>query len=320
MKKIKTLAILLISHALLSNAAFAGEGIRVAGPIGGTDIRQAWLPPPGVYGVGVALTGWFSKLWAESGTLDASGPFTVGGGGFLAVYPTQVAGGSIGSAFFMSGGQTCFRLKPLSESCSNGMGDSYADVLMWSRFFPSNVLEAKEHPFIPYGLRVLGGIGLNIPTGVYNSASPVNNGSNVWDIAPNIALTYTMPSLFGPKFGDATEFSVRSFYNRYTKNRRTDYQTGDIISADFGITQRVDQWQAGLTGTGYVQIEDDKIHATTVPGGNRSKLLQLGPVISYDFFGLGRPWNITFKGLFAATGSHTAAPNLFVIRIGMKLF
>jgi hypothetical protein len=67
-------------------------------------------------------------------------------------------------------------------------------------------------------------------------------------------------------------------------------------------------------------IEDDKIHATTVPGGNRSKLLQLGPVISYDFFGLGRPWNITFKGLFAATGSHTAAPNLFVIRIGMKLF
>ena len=42
----------------LTNSALAVEGNAAAGPIGGTDIRQALLPPPGVYGglVGVHAT------------------------------------------------------------------------------------------------------------------------------------------------------------------------------------------------------------------------------------------------------------------------
>src|SRR5258705_8433303 len=35
----------------------AAEGPSLAGPIGGTDIRSAVLPPPGIYGGGVALHG-----------------------------------------------------------------------------------------------------------------------------------------------------------------------------------------------------------------------------------------------------------------------
>ena len=35
----------------------AAEGPSLAGPIGGTDIRSAVLPPPGLYGGGVALRG-----------------------------------------------------------------------------------------------------------------------------------------------------------------------------------------------------------------------------------------------------------------------
>ena len=35
---------------IASPASLAAEGSTVAGPIGGTDIRSAQLPPPGVYG------------------------------------------------------------------------------------------------------------------------------------------------------------------------------------------------------------------------------------------------------------------------------
>lgn len=308
-------------QAILPAPVLAGEGIRPAGPIGGTDIRQAILPPgPGLYGVGVGVNGRFPDYLTEDGHLDSDGQFIVGGIGLLAVYPFELFGGRLASSIFMSGGQTCFRIKPMPDSCSDGMGDPYADVLMWSRHFPSRTASPAGNPFLHYGLDTLVGLGLSIPAGVYDRHSPVNNGSNVYDIAPNFALTYTTPSVLGPALGDATEFSARVFYNYYTRNDANEYKSGDLISADFAVTQRRGAWQFGLTGTGFVQIEDDEIDGVPVPGGNRAKMLQLGPIVSHDFMAGGRPWNVTVKGLFYVDGQNAAAPNVVVLRIGTKLF
>jgi hypothetical protein len=313
----------LIGSLALSMVANAAEAIKPAGPIGGTDIRQAFIPPPGLYGVGVGVGLNLPTYWTSDDSLGASGGSRVVGAGLMYVYDTQIFGGSLASTVFGSYERTCFGPTPFPESCSTGIGDVYSDVLMWSRFFPSEhfASQSKGGIPIPYGLQVLAGLGVTFPTGNYDSQRMINNGVNVFDFAPNVALTYTTPSIFGDQPGQATEFSARFFLNNYTKNGATDYQTGQIASLDFAVTQRVNQWQFGLAGTGFVQFEDDEIAGIRHPNdGNRAKSLSLGPVISYDFLWEDRPWNITLKGLFGVTGENTARANGFVLRLGTKLF
>ncbi|KMU96587.1 phenol degradation meta-pathway protein [Pseudomonas putida] len=178
---------------------------------------------------------------------------------------------------------------------------------------------SKTAPWIPYGLNVLLGLGVTFPTGKYDKSEMVNVSANVYDFAPNFALTYVVPSIFGEGTGDATEFSARVFYNMYTKNHDTDYQTGDLVSMDFAISQRFGQWQVGLAGTGFVQIEDDRVNGFTPPNnGNRAKSLSLGPVVSYDFLWDDTPWNVTLKGLTGIDGENTAAARGVVLKIGRQ--
>jgi len=308
-----------VVHLLSAVEVRAAENIKPAGPIGGTDIRQALLPPPGLYGVGVGVGLSLPTWWGSDRNYDAHGGSWVFGGGFMAVYPVQVLGGSLGSTLFLSAQKTCFGLKGMSKTRSEGFGDIYSDILMWSRFFPSGAPKGQEKSFIPYGLAVLVGLGMNFPTGEYDSSQGVNVGANFYDIAPNLALTYTLPSLLGRFLGDATELSARMFFNTYTKNPKTDYQTGELVNVDFAVTQRIAQWQLGLNGTGFMQIASDKNSEGTVPD-SRGKSFSLGPIVSYDFFLGGRPWNVSVKGLLGVTGENTAKANGAVLRIGTQIF
>jgi len=311
--------VLLAAQGVFSTYANAAENIKPAGPIGGTDIRQAILPPPGVYVVGIGVGLGFPEYWTGDGDLDAKGGSRVFGVGGAIVYDVSFFGGSIASTAFASHERTCFGFKGGKETCSEGQGDIYSDLLMWSRNFPLAHEQSKTAPWIPYGLNVLVGVGMTLPTGKYNSSRMINVSANVYDFAPNAAVTYIVPSIFGDQFGDATEFSARVFYNKYTKNHDTDYQTGDIVSMDFSVSQRFGQWQAGLAGTGFVQIKDDDVNGFTPPNnGNRAKSLSLGPVVSYDFMMHNVPWNFTFKGLAGIDGENTAAARGVVLKLGRK--
>src|SRR5687767_11519956 len=79
--------------------SYAAEGSSVAGPIGGTDIRAAQLPPPGLYGGLVLLYARANQFFDGSGKLVPAlsgldltrmraGPF------LLYVPDVQVLGGS----------------------------------------------------------------------------------------------------------------------------------------------------------------------------------------------------------------------------------
>ena len=309
---------------VLSAGAQAAEGIRPAGPIGGTDIKQALLPPPGLYGVGVGI---YMDLPARFSTpnreLDSSGSTGAAGVGLLYVYDGEVLGGSLASSVSASYERTCFGLNPGPETCSSGFADVYSDVLMWSRFFPSAdfASQLSGSTPIPYGLTVLVGLGVNFSTGTYDSERPVNIGSNVFDIAPNFALTYTTKSIFGDAPGQATEFSARLFLNNYTKNSDTDYQTGRLANVDFAITQRVNQWQFGLAGAAYAQFEDDEIGGRKHPNdGNRMLGLSVGPIVSYDLMWDEKPWNATLKGFTTVAGENATVANGIIFRLSTKVF
>jgi hypothetical protein len=125
--------------------------------------------------------------------------------------------------------------------------------------------------------------GVVIPAGPYDPATPLtralSTGTNIWDFAPSIAVTYTTP----PILADGTEFSAKLFWNNYLENPDTHYLTGDLINLDFAATEHIGGWQVGLTGYCARQIEDDRIFGMIAPpDGRRALTLQLGGIVAYD--------------------------------------
>src|SRR5437667_3783751 len=92
--------------------ALAAEGTAVAGPIGGTDLRSAQLPPAGVYGgLGFSHSG-SREVFDISGNLvpvlnglDFAG--NVGGAFLLYVPDIQVLRGWLGVVGVALGGNSC---------------------------------------------------------------------------------------------------------------------------------------------------------------------------------------------------------------------
>jgi hypothetical protein len=130
---------------------------------------------------------------------------------------------------------------------------------------------------VPYGLTVGAGLGASIPIGRYNKNGLLNPGNNYWDIAPNIALTYIRPGLIG----NATEFSVRVFYNYYTRNSATDYTSGPILDAAGAVSEGFGPLKIGMAYDYHIQLEADYTEGQSV--GKRNIGASVGPVVSYDF-------------------------------------
>ncbi len=315
---------LALMSCLEAGSAEAVEGLAATGPIGGTDIRVALMPPPGLYGVGVGIGFPLGDLSLPSQTLPASGFGFNGGIGLLNVYDAKFLGGTLASSVFAGYQDLCFGLKGTGKKpCSAGAMDVYSDLMLWNFFIPDEHTTASQETVFPiaYGLGIQAGFGVNFPTGAYDAKDSVHVGSNVFDLAPNFSFTYTVPSILGPGLGQATEFSGRASFNYYTENPDTNYQSGAIAALDFAVTQRWGNWQFGATGTAWTQVADDKIEGNRVGSdGRRASTVLLGPLISYDFLAGGKPWNLTFKAVFPVDVEYVPAPTVMMIRLGTKLF
>jgi hypothetical protein len=284
--------ILLAAAALCcsSTTLFAAEGSSIAGPIGGTDIRSAQLPPPGLYGGLVLFYAEARRFFDGSGNavpeLDGLHLMRKRAGPFLLYVPdVQVFGGSIGIGGILPAGTECGRLfETTPKRCIEGIGDPYVE-LGWSRFFgtirPS--LYPDAYP-VAEGLTVALGLGAVIPLGRYDAADAATQGltigHNVWDIAPTVAFTYTTK----PLFADGTELSAKAYWNNYLENPDTSYKTGSIINVDFAVSERFGDLQVGMAGVYAVQVSDDKYFGARVPpDGRQGEALSLGAVLAYDF-------------------------------------
>ena len=273
----------------LSAPAHAIEGPAAAGPIGGTDIRSAMLPPPGLYygTFGLAAEA-YNFLDGHGDTIPAlkSGHlFKEVGAPFLFYVPkAKVLGGSIGIGALIPGGNTCGHLF-LGENneCKWTVGDPYVE-LDWSRSWakprPSNYPGA--YPILQ-GLTVLAGFGTLFPAGHFDSTSlttqALSLGTNTWDFAPTGGFTYTT----APIIAEGTELSFRVYWNNYLENPETHYSTGDLLDFEFAISEHIGKFQVGFAGFYAFQTEDDKIFGKSIPpDGRRAAVLEIGPVIAYD--------------------------------------
>ena len=283
---------LLIAAAVVCLAAsplLAAEGSSVAGPIGGTDIRSAQLPPPGLYGGTIQVYAEAYKFFDGEGHLVAAlsglelartriAPF------LLYVPDVKILGGSIGFAGIVPAGIDCGRLfKTTAKQCIEGVADAYLE-LAWSRFFgsvrPSQF--AGAYP-VAEGLTIALGFGAVIPTGRYSARDAATQGltvgNNTWDFAPIVGVTY----MTKPILAEGTEISARLYWNNYLKNPSTDYSTGDLINIDFAVSERIGRFQLGVAGYYAFQVEDDRQFGVSVPpDGRRLEALTLGGVLAYD--------------------------------------
>jgi hypothetical protein len=300
----RTLHILLTAVAIGCAAApaRAAEGFAIAGPIGGTDIRSAMLPPPGLYGGLVLVYSRAKNFFDGNGRLvpELGGVrFTnYAAGPFLVYVPDfQLFGGSIGIGGILPGSVICGRVfEEQSEDCSTGLGDAYVEV-DWSRFFgtvrPSRYPDAFP---IAEGLTISLGFGVLIPNGRYDAGVAttrgLRNGNNIWDFAPTVAFTYVTE----PILADGTEVSAKLYWNEYLDNPATDYSSGSLVNVDFAISERVGRFQIGLAGTYGIQVEDDEQFGVPLePDGRRAEGLSLGGVLAYDMPEFGA--SIKVKGL-----------------------
>ena len=285
----RVLTILLAFWVLATGAAHAVEGTSTAGPIGGTDLRAAQLPPPGLYAGSVLFHAEAKKFYDGGGRpvaalreLDLQRRRV---GAFLYWVPqVEVLGGSVGVLGFVSVGEECGHLfAASSDRCITGAGDPYLE-LDWTRFFgtvrPSAF--AGAYP-IAEGLTLQLGLGLVVPVGKYEPGIAARQGlvigNGIWDIAPLAAFTYvTRPLLF-----DGTELSAKAYWNNYLRNSDTRYQTGDLLDIDFALTEMIGRLQVGLAGFYAFQLEDDRLNGAAIPpDGRRARVLNLGGVVAYD--------------------------------------
>ena len=317
--------VLAISVGCWTLPSWAAEGSTVAGPIGGTDIRSAFQPSPGLYGA--IITGGSNVYQLRDGSgspragLDAVGiDAVVAGTALLYVPDFKLFDGSIALLGVAGGGSVCGQITSANPRlCRTGLGDLYTEV-SWSRFFgftrPSREKGAAP---IREGLAISTGIGMMSPVGLYDSRIQASNGvtvgSNTRDIAPSIAFTYTTP----PLLAEGTEFSAKIYLNNYARNPDTDYTSGRNVNTDFAISEHIGRWQVGVAGYYLRQFEDDIRGGVSVaPDGRRSQVLSLGPVINYDIPEYKAA--IKFKARTSVFAYNTAMVSAFYLTFAKKLY
>jgi len=318
---------LALQAALLGavSPCLAAEGTTAAGPIAGTDIRSAVLPPPGLYGGLIGLDSYVPEVVDGKGapvpglnavdlTARIAAPF------FVYVPDVQVLGGSVGLFGLFPGGQECGQVvSAIPSRCTSGMGDPYFE-LAWSRSFGQ--LRPSRYPGalpILEGLVIGTGIGVVAPFGKYEPQLRATNGlsigNNIYDVAPSIAVTYTTP----PLVAEGNEFSAKVYWNSYGVNPRTQYLASPLVDVDFAVSERIGRFQLGLAGVYLVQTGEDRQFGVPVPpDGRRLEYTALGGVLNYDMPEIAAA--IRVKMLSTVLGRNTGISQVFAVGFARKLF
>jgi hypothetical protein len=277
--------------ALSTRQAFAVEGGVYGAPLGGTDIRQAYLPPvPGLYGGVAGVTSNSPDYRDQNGNVGSANPAflhaQILGLGFLYEYNWKPAGFSLASSFqfnYIFEHQALTVGNTFLHGNARGLQDSFSDLLFASKYLGLYGATPGDNPKLKYGLTAAIALSAEIPIGNYNVSNFVNPGKNTFITIPNIALTYLTKPAF-VHFGDGTEISTRFFFDTNRRNSISGYQGGNLIDLDYAITERVGHFQGGVAGDYAQQLNGDHntSYGLVAPGGDIYAKVDIGPVLAYD--------------------------------------
>ena len=115
---------------------------------------------------------------------------------------------------------------------------------------------------------------------------------------PGVAATYNLNPKHTDEAWDAgVTIAGRVSYGINTRNKDTDYKSGNFIYAEGGIVKVTGDWAYGLNVLSMQQISDDT--GTGVPaGGNRYKSNGVGPFVSFKLPGKDSGFNLQYSESF----------------------
>jgi hypothetical protein len=148
-------------------------------------------------------------------------------------------------------------------------------------------------------LKVAAGVSLFVPTGSYDKNRGPNPGfGNFYTLRPGVAVTYNL----NPKHSDETwdsgvTIAGRVSYGLNTRNKDTDYKSGNFIYSEGGIVKVRGDWAYGVNGFSIQQISDDTGSGATL-GGNRYKTNGVGPFVSFKLPGKDAGFNLQYSDNF----------------------
>lgn len=304
MKLVRLIATGLFLWAL-SQSLMAAQGITYGGPVGGTDIQNAYLPgQSGFYGALVNVGAYGDALYGNSGkspTTAVNLPAYTAEFALLYVYPFKVFGGTLASSIADGISVGNITVNGRKESFK-GLNDIYTDLFTWSKH-----LGSTSETEGPRGLTVKLGYAMILPVGKYNTTDLYTAGHNIYIYIPNFALTY----LTRPNFlGDGLELSAHFFLDISGKNSATQYRNGIVGDVDMAISEIIGPWQVGIAGYYARQFSDDVSNGETFPG-NRFGSAGIGPVV-----GVNIPQckcSLKFKAQFPIFTRNALAPNSVVL-------
>ena len=156
-------------------------------------------------------------------------------------------------------------------------------------------------------LKVAAGVSLFVPTGSYDKNRGPNPGfGNFYTLRPGVAVTYNL----NPKHSDETwdsgvTIAGRVSYGMNTRNKDTDYKSGNFIYSEGGIVKVRGDWAYGVNVFAIQQISDDTGSGATL-GGNRYKTNGVGPFVSFKLPGKDAGFNLQYSDNFGGRNAIVA--------------
>ncbi|RAI31116.1 SphA family protein [Rhodoplanes serenus] len=153
------------------------------------------------------------------------------------------------------------------------------------------------------------GFGFYVPTGTVTDALAVlpptagtgGPGLDFWTFQPRWAVTH---------LGSSYNFTANLYYEINTKNRRSEYTSGDVFYADVTLTRKIGKFEVGPVAAVMLQTtgDTDPLGLYTTPpfdpiGDRRSKQVALGALFGYDFGPMKLNLIVTADAYARSTGS-----------------
>ncbi|MCX8030703.1 MAG: transporter [Thermodesulfovibrionales bacterium] len=248
---------------VLAHTGHTTEGGGGAYPNGAEDFMSGAVPPPGTYFLNY-LTYYtadrFNDGSGKSVIPDFDLKVTANVFRLLHVTKTKILDGYWGVHIFIPIVNVDVSL-PFGSQSKTGIGDIIIDpfILSW---------HTKNWHFAT-------GIDIFIPTGSYDKNRLANIGRNYWTFETIFAFSYLSDN--------GLDLSAKFMYDINTKNKDTDYRSGQEFHFDYTIGKKFANWGVGIGGYYYKQITSDKQGGIKVGSdGNKGQAFALGPQLKYD--------------------------------------
>ena len=156
-------------------------------------------------------------------------------------------------------------------------------------------------------LKVAAGVSLFVPTGSFDKNRGPNPGfGNFYTLRPGVAVTYNLnPKHSDESWDSGVTIAGRVSYGLNTRNKDTDYKSGNFIYSEGGIVKVRGDWAYGVNVFAIQQISDDTGSGATL-GGNRYKTNGVGPFVSFKLPGKDAGFNLQYSDNFGGRNAIVA--------------